>query len=42
MVQYLLETYAVDDGLSRAYMAVTTAKQADNEGKNHSVGGYTA
>jgi hypothetical protein len=33
MVQYLLETYAVDDELSRAYMAVTTAKQAENEGE---------
>mgnify|MGYP006373706613 FL=1 len=33
MVQYLLETYAVDDELARAYMAVTTAKQAENEGE---------
>jgi hypothetical protein len=33
MVHYLLETYAVDDELSRAYMAVTTAKQAKNEGE---------
>jgi hypothetical protein len=33
MVQYLLETYAVDDELSRAYMAVTTAKNAENEGE---------
>jgi hypothetical protein len=33
IVQYLLETYAVDDELSRAYLAVTTAKQAENEGE---------
>jgi hypothetical protein len=33
MVQYLLESYAVDDELSRADVAVTTAKQADNEGE---------
>jgi hypothetical protein len=33
MVQYLLETYAVDDELAQAYMAVTTAKQAGNEGE---------
>lgn len=33
MVQYLLETYAVDDELARAYVAVTTAKQAENEGE---------
>jgi hypothetical protein len=33
MVKYLLETYAVDDELARAYMAVTTAKQAENEGE---------
>jgi hypothetical protein len=33
MVQYLLETYAVDDELAQAYMAVTTAKQAENEGE---------
>jgi hypothetical protein len=31
MVQYLLETYALDDELSQAYMAVTTAKQAERE-----------
>jgi hypothetical protein len=31
MVQYLLETYALDDELSQAYMAVTTAKQAEKE-----------
>ena len=31
MVQYLLETYARDDALSQAYMAVTTAKMADGE-----------
>jgi hypothetical protein len=33
MVQYLLETYAVEDELARAYMALTTAKQAENEGE---------
>jgi hypothetical protein len=33
MVQYILETYAVDDELSRAYMAFSTAKQAENEGE---------
>jgi hypothetical protein len=33
MVQYLLEIYAVDDDLARAYMAVTTANQVDNEGE---------
>jgi hypothetical protein len=33
MVQYLLETYAVDDELAHAYIAVTTAKQAENEGE---------
>jgi hypothetical protein len=33
MVQYLLETYALDDELAKAYMAVTTAKQAEGEGE---------
>jgi hypothetical protein len=33
MVLYLLETYSVDDKLSRAYMAFTTAKKAENEGE---------
>jgi hypothetical protein len=31
MVQYLLETYALDDELSQSYMAVTTAKQAERK-----------
>jgi hypothetical protein len=31
MIQYLLETYALDDELAQAYMAVTTAKQAEKE-----------
>jgi hypothetical protein len=31
MIQYLLETYALDDELSQAYVAITTAKQAENE-----------
>jgi hypothetical protein len=31
MVQYLLETYAIDDELARAYMTVTTARQMDGE-----------
>jgi hypothetical protein len=31
MVQYLLETYALDDELAQAYMAVTTAKKAEKE-----------
>jgi hypothetical protein len=31
MIQYLLETYALDDDLSQAYIAVTTAKQAEKE-----------
>jgi hypothetical protein len=29
IVQYLLETYALDDELAKAYMAVTTTKQAE-------------
>jgi hypothetical protein len=33
MVHYLLETYALDDELAKAYMAVTTAKQAEGEGE---------
>jgi hypothetical protein len=33
MIPYLLETYAVDDELARAYTAVNTAKQAENEGE---------
>jgi hypothetical protein len=33
MVLYLLETYADDDKLSRAYMAFTNAKKAENEGE---------
>jgi hypothetical protein len=33
LVQYLLETYALDDELAKAYMAVTTAKQAEFEGE---------
>jgi hypothetical protein len=33
LVQYVLETYSVDDELSRAYMAVTTSKKAENEGE---------
>jgi hypothetical protein len=33
MVQYLLETYALDDELAKAYLAVTTAKQAEGEGE---------
>jgi hypothetical protein len=39
VLQYLIETYTVGDELSRAYMEVTTAKQAENEGENSSVGG---
>jgi hypothetical protein len=31
MIQYLLETYALDDELAQAYIAVTTAKQAEKE-----------
>jgi hypothetical protein len=31
MVQYLLETYALDDELAQAYIAVATAKQAEKE-----------
>jgi hypothetical protein len=31
MIQYLLETYALDDELDQAYIAVTTAKQAKKE-----------
>jgi hypothetical protein len=30
MIKYLLETYALDDKLAQAYIAVTTAKQAEN------------
>jgi hypothetical protein len=33
MIQYLLETFTVDEEVARAYMAVTTAKQAENEGE---------
>jgi hypothetical protein len=31
MVQWLLETYALDDDLARAYMAATTAKMLEGE-----------
>ena len=31
MVQYLLETYALDDELAKAYLTVSTAKQLDGE-----------
>jgi hypothetical protein len=31
MIQYLLETYALDDELAQAYIAVTTTKQAEKE-----------
>jgi hypothetical protein len=31
MIQYLLETYALDYELADAYIAVTTAKQAEKE-----------
>jgi hypothetical protein len=31
MIQYLLETHALDDELAQAYLAVTTAKQAEKE-----------
>jgi hypothetical protein len=31
MIQYLLETHALDDELAQAYVAVTTAKQAEKE-----------
>jgi hypothetical protein len=31
MVQWLLETYALDDDLAKAYMAATTAKMLDGE-----------
>jgi hypothetical protein len=31
MIQYLLDTYALDDELSQAYIAVTTAKLAEKE-----------
>jgi hypothetical protein len=31
MMQYLLETYALDDELARAYMTLTTARQLDGE-----------
>jgi hypothetical protein len=31
MIQYLLETYVVDDELAQAYIAVTTAKQTEKE-----------
>jgi hypothetical protein len=33
LVQYLLETYTLDGDLAKAYMAVTTAKQAEDEGE---------
>jgi hypothetical protein len=31
MIQYLLKTYALDDELAQAYIAVTIAKQAEKE-----------
>jgi hypothetical protein len=31
MIQYLLETYALDDELAEAYIAFTTEKQAEKE-----------
>jgi hypothetical protein len=31
MIQYLLETYTLNDELAQAYIAVTTAKQAEKE-----------
>jgi hypothetical protein len=31
MIQYLLETYALDDEFPQAYIAVTTAKQVEKE-----------
>jgi hypothetical protein len=33
MVQYLLETYALDDELSQAFMAVTIAKKSEKESR---------
>jgi hypothetical protein len=31
MVQWLLDTYALDNDLAKAYMAATTAKMLDGE-----------
>jgi hypothetical protein len=40
MIQYLLETYALDDELAQAFIAVTTAKQAEKETEKALDAGY--
>jgi hypothetical protein len=35
MIQYLLETYALDDELAQAYVAVTTANRRKRKLRKH-------